>query len=51
MPVDKVMTLLEARGRELNVGNPWESSVERRDQLRAKLGMWKALGTDPKVLS
>ena len=45
------MRQLDARGRELNQGNPWLGSSSRRDKLRASLGLWKAIGTDDKVLS
>ena len=51
LPIEDVMIKLNARAKELNMGNPWQLSTERRDKLRACLGMWKALGTCDKVLS
>ena len=38
-------------GQQLNEGNPWSASKERRDRLRQKLGYWKAMGADNTVLS
>jgi len=42
---------LEQRGAELNVNNPSAVSTERRDKLRARLGYWKSIGCDDKILS
>jgi hypothetical protein len=49
--INSVMSTLEQRGAELNVGNPWADSTDRRDKLRARLGYWKSIGCDDKVLS
>ena len=49
--IPSVMLDLEARGAELNSGNPWAGSPARRDKLRARLGYWKSIGCDDKVLS
>ena len=49
------MQQVEARGRALNEGNPWTpppgTVPKRRDRLRARLGFWKAIGTDSFTLS
>ena len=49
------MQQVEARGRALNEGNPWTpppgTVPDRRDRLRARLGFWKAIGTDSFTLS
>ena len=40
-----------ALGQVANEGNPWASSVKRRDKLRQALGYWWAIGADATVLS
>ena len=50
-PQTQVMREVSLRGEALNVGNPWAGSSTRRDKLRARLGHWKAIGTDEKILS
>ena len=47
----EVMARVQDRGRVLNTGNPWVESTARRDKLRSKLGHWKAIGCDSKILS
>ncbi len=42
---------VESEGAKLNEKNPWKECKERRNQLRANLGMWKALGVDANTLS
>lgn len=36
---------------EINEGNPWKDSTNKRDEIRKNLGLWKAIGTGPAVLS
>jgi hypothetical protein len=38
-------------GKILNTGNPWEGSETVYDNLRSKLGFWKAIGANKSVLS
>ena len=45
------MTRWQEMGMQLNEGNPWHTSTERRDRLRQKLGYWKAMGADNTVLT
>ena len=42
---------LDARGGELNKGNPWASSTAPVDALRKRLGFWKAIGANNSVIS
>ena len=42
---------MHSTGDKINANNPWSSSIEPRDQLRARLGYWKAIGASREVLS
>ena len=47
-----VMRAVDKEGERLNKGNPWAvKNPQRRDLLRARLGWWKAIGTDEVVLT
>ena len=43
--------LVQELGESLNEGNPWAESTLIYDQLRAKLGFWKAIGASDAVIS
>ena len=49
--IKEAMRITEQRGEELNRDNPWADSTARKDKLRARLGFWKAIGTDRHTLS
>jgi hypothetical protein len=49
--MSEAMAIVHSMGASLNAGNPWASSSEPRDQLRAKLGYWKAIGANREVIS
>jgi hypothetical protein len=53
MDPDEAMRVIQAKGGELNQGNPWviEGPTLRRDKLRSRLGFWKAIGCDATILS
>lgn len=51
MDRDKAFSLMEEKGRAWNVGNPWAASDKIYDQLRAKLGYWRAIGASDSVVS
>ena len=51
LPWQEALTTLIDHGNKLNSGNPWRNSSLPRDQLRANLGYWKALGANGTVLS
>ena len=51
LDLKEAMAIIQDRGKVLNEGNPWVESKQRRDKLRARLGFWKAIGTDSTVLS
>lgn len=42
---------LKTLGENFNKSNPWADSTDPAHAIKAKLGYWKALGTDPVVLS
>jgi hypothetical protein len=44
MSVDEAREHIDREAAKWNVGNPWLGSTKRRERLRAKLGMWKAIG-------
>ena len=49
--LNEAMSIVHTTGAGLNQNNPWASSREPRDQLRAKLGYWKAIGANREVIS
>jgi hypothetical protein len=51
MDREHAFTLMEERGRVWNADNPWVGSEKIYDQLRAKLGYWRAIGASDSVIS
>jgi hypothetical protein len=51
MNLSKAMESVNENGSKYNKDNPWIKSMEPRDQLRSKLGFWKAIGATDEVLS
>jgi hypothetical protein len=51
MDREQAFSLMEEKGRAWNVGNPWAHSEKIYDQLRAKLGYWRAIGASNSVIS
>ena len=49
--LDDAIKKVQEAGQKLNDKNPWAGSTEPRDQLRARLGYWKAIGCTKEVLS
>jgi hypothetical protein len=49
--LEEAMKKVQDTGQKLNEKNPWTGSSEPRDQLRARLGYWKAIGCTKEVLS
>ena len=43
--------LIQKMGEEFNEGNPWKGSTLIYDQLRARLGFWRAIGASNAVIS
>ena len=48
---EEAFTIMEEKGRSWNTGNPWEGSEKIYDQLRARLGYWRAIGASNSVIS
>lgn len=51
MEREQAFSLMEEKGRVWNEGNPWTGSTKIYDQLRAKLGYWRAIGASNSVIS
>ena len=50
MEREQAFAHMEKKGRAWNVGNPWVGA-KIYDQLRAKLGYWRAIGASDSVIS
>ena len=51
MEREQAFAIMEEKGRAWNMGNPWEHSKKIYDQLRARLGYWRAIGASDSVIS
>jgi hypothetical protein len=51
MEREQAFSVMEEKGRTWNVGNPWVHSEKIYDQLRARLGYWRAIGASDSVIS
>ena len=51
MSLTEAATRIQMEGARLNEGNPWEGSDKVFDQVRARLGYWRAIGASDAVIS
>jgi hypothetical protein len=51
MDREEAFTIMEEKGTVWNEDNPWAGSEKIYDQLRARLGFWRAIGASDSVIS